>query len=400
MSRHSLSDINDLLRDTKGILANMAQDQITLRGSISIAPSETSDTEEPELEEKVADSKAYRRVTHLASRDKDVSTREDIAPNEVLIDFTDKPSLLDTKNEEKVSPAMEELKELNAGFGGLRLQNPDWTPKPLSTAVTTEKRDSAQSTTVQAPSVHVSELDDTSRRTSEIVVTPLSAEPSASGFFRRSPSSASGGSGRSAALDSEFPEVVPEEGLEADIPGLEAIVRVQPSDPFPQIECPLPFLPPTTPQELVILQQRQQEAMQSGDIVKILDWAEDALHFTSIGSMYRARISALQSKRTEASWTERMLEIEAKQVVETYLQQGHPKALFMQAAYFGLDVAKSTDIYLLSLAKGYSRSAFYIGLVYEGNKATISTAVGYYNQGASAGDSACLYVSFSMFSLR
>jgi hypothetical protein len=384
--RHSLSDINgginELLRDTKAIRADMAHDQTTLRGSISIAASDTSDTE-LELEEKGADSKAYRQAIYPATKGKNNAVGNVvITPEEYLIDLTEQPSILDAEIDEKVSPALEELRTLSSGFGGSSPQAPEWMSK-TSNAVLAEKRDSATSTTVPTPSLYVSETGESSRRTSEIW-TPLSAEPNGGPFFGRSYSLTS--SNQSAALESEFPEVVPAEGLEPSI-------HLQPLDPFPVVEFPPILLPPTTAQESVILQKWQQEAMESGDAKKQLDWAEDALHFTCIGFMYRERISKLQKNPTEASYSDRMLETDAKKVVENHLQQGNPKALFLKAAYFGLNMAQSNEIYLLSLARGYSRSAFYIGQVYEANKATLSAALGYYNQGASAGDSACQYVS-------
>jgi hypothetical protein len=382
--RHSLSDINDLLRDTKAILSDIAQDQTTLRGSVSIAPSDTSDTE-LELEEKVADSKAYRRVVESTLKHKQISPEKEIVPQEDLINFDESPAILDAEIEEMISPAMEELRTLDVGFGGPCLQAPRWKSNPPSNATApVEKRDSAQSTSGLTPSLQVSEMGDSSPRT------PFSVESNGSNFFGRSLSSASGESARSAALESEFPEVVPTESLESN-------VDTPPPDPFPLLENPPSFVPLTTAQQLIILQRWQQDATQSGDASKQLDWAEDALHYTSIGSMYRDRISTLQSHPTEASWPEQMLETDAKQVVESYLQQGNAKALFLQAAYSGLGMAKSKEVYLLSLAKGYSRSAFYVGLMYEGNKATMPTALGYYNQGASASDSACLYVCTSVY---
>jgi hypothetical protein len=358
----------------------MAQDQTTLRGSVSIAPSETSDTE-LELEEKVADSKAYRRVVDSTSKYKQISTEKELAPQEDLIDFTERPSLLDTENVEGLSTAMEDLRMLDTGLRSPSLQTPDWGSKsPSNTTVPAEKRDSAQSATEPMPSLYVLEMEASSP------ITPLSAEPSGNSLFGRSLSSASGESARSAALESEFPEVALTEGLEIN-------ANTQPPDPFPLLESPPPSVPLTVAQQLTMLQRWQQEATGSGDANKELDWAEDALHYASIGSIYRDRISALQSQPTEASWPERILEADAKKVVETHLQQGNAKALFLQAAYFGLDLTKSRDLYLLSLAKGCSRSAFYVGLMYEGSKSTTPTALGYYNQGASAGDSACLYVS-------
>jgi TPR repeat protein len=88
-----------------------------------------------------------------------------------------------------------------------------------------------------------------------------------------------------------------------------------------------------------------------------------------------------------------MLETDAKQLVQAQAKLGHAKALFLQAMHFGLQEPEVLKVYQVALSKGYHRAAFYLGRMLEGARATLKTAVGYYNQGEAVGDSACKWVS-------
>lgn len=432
--RHSLSDISYLLQDTKTMLAGMSRDQQIQHGLTSKAPSYTSGIEE-DLEEKVVDSAPYRWV--MSNKDQcptrtgpdqpvaasstsarlpdampiasaptvaepllstpfllarnlsepeivhegaiaadtlpsvplhnpDRPSTVEAIPEADLIDLTEGPPILDAAIEEQVSPAFRDLLSLGSSMDN-------------STSTFTFQRDSAHSMVIVTPSVIVQ--DEGNGRKASSIMTPLNPDGQNGDFFGRSlsTSSSAAGSTRSAPLQSELPEVVGNEEC---------------LDPFPQIDYPPPYLPLSTKDEIVSLQERRQKTFKIGNVSDQLDWAEDSLHYTSVGALFRERISRLQSKPMEATSVERMLETDAKQLVEAQAVQGVAKALFLKGMYLGLKVAKSTEYHLAALSKGYLRAAFYIGMMYESNKSA-KTAINYYKQGADGGDSASKYVGHS-----
>jgi hypothetical protein len=378
--RHSLSDINSLLIETKSILAEMSlnHDQATLRGTPSIALSDTSDVE-PDLEEKAAGSKSYGQVAETPLKVTQDAIQAEPAQEQNLIDLSEKPSLLDSAIEERLSPALEDLRCLGQIYEPENTLSEASTKPGISPSI--EKRDSAQSHEIHATAIVFHErFDRSSPRTSELL-TPLSPGHSGESFFQRNPSTSTSYSNTSeTSVQSEYPEAV---GVD------------EPPDPFPNLENRPSHIPPTTKEELVSLQDRRQEVVKSDNVNEKLAWAEDTLHFISLARMYRDRISKLQAHPTEVPLAERMLETDAKHFIENEADTGVPLALFLKGMYFGLKTAESTELYMAALLKGHYRSAFYIGMVHERNNA-MKQAISYYNQGADGRDSASHYVRFTV----
>jgi hypothetical protein len=84
------------------------------------------------------------------------------------------------------------------------------------------------------------------------------------------------------------------------------------------------------------------------------------------------------------------------------LLNGHPRALFIAARYFGLDAANSLVHYHHAATKGYLRANFYLGRHYEKAKQdnAKTLALRYYTVGAGGGDAACRCVRSRLFQLQ
>jgi TPR repeat protein len=356
----------------------MAHDQITLQGSPSTQHLDASDAE-TEVDDQVAElKKDPKGLDIIYHKGKQVVRQPQVEENLICLEA----SLLDTEIQEHVSPspALEDLKLLES-----RHEPGQLSPSPQvasSNSSMIEKRDSAQSTTFKTPSVVVrreseasihSHHSNNSQHRKSDALSPLAWE--FNGFDR----SASNGSSQAArstraeSIQSIFPEVVPE-----------AI------DPFPKVLNPPPFLPMSAEDQQINLLRRRYTIVTADEQ---LQWAEEALHYVSITSRQRERVSRTQSKPTEASNEELELEKEAKLLVRLHLPTGHRKALFLQASYFGLDPTTTLELFKTSLGNGYARSAFYIANMLEANpKMRKSTVLGYYKEGAASNDSACNYV--------
>jgi hypothetical protein len=357
----------------------MANDQITLQGSPSSQHLDAFDAE-IEVNDHVVEFKADPKGLDIVfPKGKQISRPPQDEEN--LISFEDEPSLLGKHIEEAISPTFEDLKLLEVQQDRGQLSPSSRVASSNSSII--EKRDSAQSTTFKAPSEVNRKKSEASTHSHQSHRKSDARFPSGwelNGLDRRtsSGSSQAARSIRTASIQSDFPEVVPDTAT---------------LDPFPEVKTPPPFLPRSAGDQQADLLRRRYTIVTVEDQ---LQWAEEALHYVSISSRHRERISKTQGNAVEASAEELELEREAKQLVCIHLPSGDRKALFLQASYFGLDPETTLEIFRTSLGNGYCRSAFYIGNMLEANpKMKRSTILGYYMQGAAANDTACNYVSLT-----
>jgi hypothetical protein len=359
----------------------MSQDQTTLRGSPSITYLDMSDTE-LDLEMKMAEAKLPRGAMNSPSGTNAPSI---YAKDQDLIDFSG-PQIMDDVFEEQLSPALEEMKILDPQFDAMTMRS-GTVPTVLSAEKEREKHDSMQSTTDRPNLLVLNDPWASSRRTSRASdnlspLSPVSSEAMGIIAVDRSASVTSSYAGSSktvASVESEFPEVVqPNESV----------------DPFPSVLDPPSFLPISWQEEEAALETKRSEVLRSGNVDGQLDFAESALHFCAIVKNHHTRISRTQKVTAEETDVQRMLKADARAFVLRHGQCRHAKALFLQSMYFELDQVTSCELQKVALANGYYRAAFYLGNMLEISKAT-KKALGYYNEGADGGDSACQCVSLS-----
>ncbi|KAF2404845.1 HCP-like protein [Trichodelitschia bisporula] len=364
LQMQSLSDINGLLQATNAKLTEIAEarSQLTILSSAETLYSES----EPDLDDKAID-KAIEGKAQWAPAQGVVSE------NLIDLDVSDSIHTIVPRR----SPGLEDLKELMAP-----------TAEPTSKASSTrekleanplEKRDSAQSVVDRTPSIKLN-------MTTAISIlgdppSPMSAAPyfDAAPYLDDHARSASNHStmiprGSVHAMQSEFPEVAAQDA---------------PPDPFPTVVNRPNWVPMLANEEQAALLAQREESRDTGSLMH-LEWAEQVLHHCRAASRRRARLSHTMGN-VEASHTETVLKADATAIVEAEAELSNPKALCLKATYFDLEEPVAQQLFSESSAKGYARAAYYVGRVYEGSKAKRETALGHYNKGASAGDSASLY---------
>lgn len=386
VSRHSLKEIESLLRKekTKSILQEM--DDATLQGSPSIPYLEFCNMEAEEDPMKVlfleplwclTEPNTTPENTKLQTQRQTTTPAPDVQQEELLIDLND-PQIYRPSNEQPLSPALEQMRMLDSRF--------DSTDTKDSAAVTVtsaekEKHDSVHSVD------GTRELWETKRVAANLSPSrPVSSEPKRIHGLDRSSSTASAAESSRifASFESELSE---------------AVIMDSRVDPFPVIVKPPPLLPLHWKEEEVDLEARRSRVLKSGNVDDQLDFAELALHFCTIARHHNIRKSRLQKVPVEETHVQQNLYSDAKQIVTRLAQSDHAKALFLQSTYFEADQSKVCELQKAALANRYYRAAFYLGNMLEMSKVT-KKALGYYVEGAAGGDSACQSVSLPYSSLH
>ncbi|KIW06202.1 uncharacterized protein PV09_02680 [Verruconis gallopava] len=371
---HSLSDLNQLLQETKSILAKTAQDQITLQSSPSRQTFEASDAE-TNLEGSATDCDCSKNID-IISTNGDSSSQPRYAEIE-------QASLADSKSAVRLS-----MEKSVSALDGLKLQETGQRLEPLApkspacSHETLKKRDSAQSSNYTSPltasrreneACTPSSRSKHSRQQSK-VFSPLASEFSEVDGRKSMAESPTARFERSPSMQSSYPEVVS---------------KFATKDPFPKVQNPPQYLPALAEDQQNDLLRRRYTIVTSEDQ---LLWAEEALHFVAITARQRVRISRTQTTPEKAGEKELELQRQAWELVKLHLPNGDSKALFLQASYQVADLVKTLELFQRSLGHGYTRSAFYIANMLEANPLVKrSTILDYYMEGAAANDTACNY---------
>ncbi|KAE9984415.1 hypothetical protein BLS_002446 [Venturia inaequalis] len=389
--RHSLKEIESLLRKerTRTILQEM--DEATLRGSPSIPYLELCNTDAELdtmkvlfLEPSWGPTNPNTPVESTKSHPSTVQIQE-AEQEELLIDLND-PQIPQPSIPESLSPALEQMRMLDPK---------DYTIEKEVATLEREKHDSVYSINRPMDPWDVKRVS-----ASRLSPRPVSSEPmciidsSRSGSGSRSPFRPVSsepmsiiGLDRSASTASSYAESSRTfTSLESEFP--EAVIMDSRVDAFPVITNPTPLLPTHWREEEAHLDSKRGRVLRSDNIEEQLKFAEAALHFCTIAKHHNIRKSRLLRTPAEETPAQRSLEADAKQIVVRSTESGHAKALFLQSMYFDLDPFKTCELQKAALAKRYYRAAFYLGSMLEKSKVT-KKALGYYVEGAEGGDSAC-----------
>lgn len=126
-----------------------------------------------------------------------------------------------------------------------------------------------------------------------------------------------------------------------------------------------------------------------------LDWAENVLDHLSITVAHEMRLASLNVRQKSApaplSESERTLQSEATQLVDTLTKAGYGRAYFLSAKYLALENERE-HLHLLAIGQRYTRSHYYLGQMAETGE-VVGDPLKRYRAGEAYGDAACLNVS-------
>jgi TPR repeat protein len=168
--------------------------------------------------------------------------------------------------------------------------------------------------------------------------------------------------------------------------------------PFPKPRDPGPNVPLSDEDKEEVLERARPLVLKSIDPEMQLAWAQDALSWVEVASTFASRLqSEGQPPRTMTPKVEHSLRVDALNIVKFLAEQTHPKAEFMQAMWlefgkFGNRVDKREAFmgYRRSAEKGYARSEYRMGMIFESSNDSVN-ALEHYNRGVGMGDSAAHY---------
>lgn len=284
-----------------------------------------------------------------------------------LIDFTDPPVIVRTPEDE---PLTRTLQELN----NLKFNDDQW-----------------QNGTVGSIEQGTNRNSDQSFITLSTVSSPTESE------IRYSRSR---GNSRDSALTS--PHLLDQPDIEdLNIKKLSrsnsilTIATMEELSAFPKITNPPATLPHVVEDEANSLFSNREQILLTTDADQQMTWAEDVLRFTFRSNRHRQRTNRGLPENQKSPPEEQMLRSAAREIVEARCGQGLARAMFLKAKWCESNAARARETHLVALAKGYLRSAYYVGRDYE-NRKQHDTALGYYRQGVDGQDSACLYVGINL----
>jgi TPR repeat protein len=168
--------------------------------------------------------------------------------------------------------------------------------------------------------------------------------------------------------------------------------------PFPKPRDPGPNVPLSDEDKEEVLERARPLVLKSIDPEMQLAWAQDALAWVEVASSFASRMqSEGHPPRTMTPKVEHSLREDALSIVRFLAEQTHPKAEFMQAMWlefgkFGTRVDKKEAFmgYRRSAEKGFARSEYRMGMIFESSNDSIN-AIEHYNRGVGMGDSAAHY---------
>lgn len=175
--------------------------------------------------------------------------------------------------------------------------------------------------------------------------------------------------------------------------------------PFPKLHNPPQNIPPSDEEVEATLENAREPVLNSNDPEMQLAWAQDTLQYVQADMDNEERMTATQQARPATPRVVHQLKADAINIVSFLAEQHHPKAEFMKGMWlefgrFGLrqDKKEAFRCYSRSADRGYARSQYRIGMLYEASNDPIK-ALKHYHQGVDLGDSAALY-RLGMMTLR
>ncbi|KAF2489849.1 HCP-like protein [Lophium mytilinum] len=167
---------------------------------------------------------------------------------------------------------------------------------------------------------------------------------------------------------------------------------------FPKLPDPVsPNVPLTHEEKGRVIERARELVLYSVDPDMQLAWASDALNWLLVCYSRERNVCDTKNSSFQSSVEGSQLEIDAKNIIDFLVAQGHPHANFekgkwLEFGHFGHRVNKRSAFHLYrdALSEGYMRAAYRMGMMYESSNDP-TKAIEYYERGRKENDAACCY---------